>query len=66
MVLVYSNVSGFNLFPKPAHKINAVLIFILLSKDLGKLDFNNNFKLSKTIIFTYSIVNHLPSIRNKF
>jgi hypothetical protein len=24
-----SKVNGFNLFPKPAHKINAVLIFIL-------------------------------------
>ena len=32
-----SKVSGFNLFPKPAHKIRAVLILILFSYKFRKI-----------------------------
>ena len=34
-----SRVIGFNLFPKPAHNINAVLIFILFTKRFWKVSF---------------------------
>ena len=32
-----SNVNGFSLFPNPAHKIKAVLIFILLTYKFRKI-----------------------------
>ena len=50
-----SNVNGFNLLPNPAHKIKAVLIFILLTYKFREIRSNNilNYQI---FIITHSMI----------